>query len=503
MRARLGLVGAATAAAMTAATVVSVSITAAGAQQADVACDLNGDGRGDLVFSDPGAAVDVATNAGILNVRYGTVDGLPADPDETWTQDSAGTADEAEPDDQFGFAFACGDFNGDGNDDLAIGVPGQTIGGHDGAGAVHVIMGSESGLTADTDAVWHQDRGGVRSTANNGEAFGSSVTVGDFDGDGYGDLAIGVPRENVAGTTNAGAVNVLYGSADGLSAASDDFWHQNKSGVNDQVHRNDRFGTSVAAGDFDGDGRDDLAIGVPREDIDGISNAGAINVLYGSGSGLRSNGDDFWHQNAPSIKESAAADENFGLEMTVGDFERDGYDDLVVGVDTEDRKSRTDDGVVHVIPGSSSGLTGTGDQLWHQGRSGVKEKPASNDLFGEDVDANDYNGDGYDDLAIGVPGEDRNGISDMGAVNVVYGSANGLRASGDQLWHQGVAGVLSEPAASERFGIGMLTDDYDGDGRADLAIANLASGTFSFDANVLFGTSDGLATTDTLYFPFR
>ena len=53
----------------------------------------------------------------------------------------------------------------------------------------------------------------------------------------------------------------------------------------------------------------------------------------------------------------------------------------------------------------------------------------------------DYNGDGFDDLAIGVPDEDIGAISNAGAVNVLYGSASGLTAAGDQLWHQDSSGV--------------------------------------------------------------
>ena len=77
---------------------------------------------------------------------------------------------------------------------------------------------------------------------------------GDFNGDGFNDLAVGVPGEDVEGISNAGAVNVIYGSRPGLTGAGDQIWHQNQPGVNFGSEEGDSFGTSLASGDFDGDG---------------------------------------------------------------------------------------------------------------------------------------------------------------------------------------------------------------------------------------------------------
>ena len=91
----------------------------------------------------------------------------------------------------------------------------------------------------------------------------------DFNGDSFDDLAVGVPGEDVAGQADAGAVQVLYGSADGLTGTGPVLTQASPEA-------GDRFGTTVAKGDFNRDTVTDLAVGAPGETLAGAAGAGAV-----------------------------------------------------------------------------------------------------------------------------------------------------------------------------------------------------------------------------------
>lgn len=113
-------------------------------------------------------------------------------------------------------------FNGDGAADLAIGVTNEDLGGDNATGAVNVLYGRRAGgLSATDNQFWHQSVIGVLDSADPWDHFGYALALGDFDGDTYLDLAVGIPYEDVWASINSGAVHVLYGTASGLSTAGD------------------------------------------------------------------------------------------------------------------------------------------------------------------------------------------------------------------------------------------------------------------------------------------
>ena len=332
------------------------------------------------------------------------------------------------------------DFNGDGRDDLAVGAPNEDIGTIESAGAVNVLYGGAGGLSATGNQFWRQNSPGVLGASEEFESFGYALAAGDFNGDGSDDLAVGVPIERVAGVSNAGAVNVLYGGAGGLSATGNQVWDQNSPGVLDVAQTPDHFGLALAAGDLNGDGRDDLAVGAPEEAVGSAGYAGAVNVLYGGASGLSGTGSQFWHQDSPGVFDLVEPLDAFGTALAAGDLNGNGRDELVVGVPYENVGTIADAGAANVLYGAAGGLAAAGNQIWHQDRPGVLDVAEPSDHFGLSLAAGDANGDAREDLAAGVPDEGFGAVESAGAANVVYGDDGGLSATGNQFWHQNSAG---------------------------------------------------------------
>jgi hypothetical protein len=460
--------------------------------------DFNGDGFADLAVGVPGEDVGGISSAGAVNVLYGRAAGISSASNQLWTQDSSGIQGEAEAFDAFGSAVAAGDFDGDGFTDLAVGVPGEGISQLGSSGAVAILYGSAGGLGSARNQFWTQDNPGILDVAENGDALGSAVAAGDFDGDGFADLAIGVPSEDVGGAANAGGVNLLFGSSSGLSSAGNEFWTQNSGGIGDASEANDDFGSSLSAADLDGDGFADLAVGVPGEEVAGIPAAGAVSVLYGTGSGLSSSGNQFWNQNSQGIGDTAEAADNFGASLTTGDADGDGFADLAVGVPDENVGSISNAGGVNVLYGTAGGLSSAGNQFWSQDSPSIQGEAETGDVFGQAVALGDFDGDGFADLGVGAPGEGIAQFAGAGSMQVIFGGAGGLTTAANQFWTQDNSGILDNCEVGDAFASSLAAVDFDGDGFTDLAVGvpdeNVGSIANAGAANVLYGAGAGLSS---------
>ena len=298
--------------------------------------------------------------------------------------------DLAEADDLFGSSLAAGDFNADGFGDLAIGVPSEDVGTIADAGQASVLYGSATGLqaTSPDDQVWNQDSPGILDSAETGDLFSAALAAGDFNADGFHDLAVGIPSEDVGTVADAGALAVIYGGAGGLQADApeDGFLNQNRRHVRDVAETGDALGSSLAPGDFNGDGYADLAVGVPSEDVSTIVDAGASAVFYGSATGLQASApdDQLFSQNSIGVREGSEGGDTFGASVSAGDFNGDGFADSAFGVPLEDIDSQADAGGANVMYGSSAGLQASSpdDQFWRQGIPGVQDSAEAGDQFG-------------------------------------------------------------------------------------------------------------------------
>jgi hypothetical protein len=419
--------------------------------------DFNDDGFADLAVGIPNEDIGANSNAGAVAVLYGSDGGLSGEGNQFFHQNIEGVLDDAEQGDAFGGALAVGDFNGDGFADLAIGVRNEDLPGAANAGAVNILLGSADGLTAVNSQFFHQDSFDMQGVAGANDGFGGALASGDFDDDGFDDLAIGVRNEDL-GTPpvpvkrDVGAVQVLYGSAAGLTTSFDQFWTQDTIGILDVAEAGDQFGAALAVGDLDDDGFDDLAIGVPNQLVGGKAKAGAVVVLYGNALGLSDLGDQVWNQDSPGITNTAAANEFFGTALASGDFDGDGADDLAVGVPSQAVGGVAGGGAMHIIFGSPAGLVSAGNQYVTQNTAGVLDTAEVDDGLGKDFIAGDFDGDSFVDLAFGVKNESSGVVTAVGAVGVLYGSAGGLDPAANQLWTQDSPGILDEIESGDRFG---------------------------------------------------
>jgi hypothetical protein len=421
--------------------------------------DYNCDGYTDMAAGVPYEDVDDVNDAGAVNVLYSDAGGLSYSGDQIWTQNNIGAV--AETNDRFGYELASGDIDGDTCDDLVIGVPFETSGSEASVGEVHILYGAGGGLAATDPPDWWQDSAGIAGTANAGDQFGYALATGDFNRDGYDDVAIGAHLDNESGFAASGAVNVLNGSSAGLTSAGNEIWHQGTEhitgNIEDAPEEGDHFGGELTTGDYNGDGYDDLAVGVIGEDVGGDPDAGAVNVIYGSSGGLTASGDQFWTQDAFEGSTEVSEDNDwFGFVLASGDFNRDGRDELAIGVPYEDTVSKSNIGIVQVLQGSPGGLFDNGALMWHQDRTNIADEIEAEDMFGYSLAVGDFNADRYADLAIGVPYEDlASGPVDAGMVIVIHGSAGGLTADSSQDWTQDSFGILDTSEASDRFGYSL------------------------------------------------
>ena len=509
----------------------SVALGAPGAALAAVPYDVDGDGVADLVVGVPGEDVGQVRDPGEIAVLQGSSTGVTSRFSK-WHQDIPDIADALEDGDRYGSALASADFDRDGYADVAAGVPGEGVGSAGRAGAVSVLYGSASGLTS-RNQLWSQSSPGVPGASETGDAWGSVVAAGDLDGDGYADLAVGAPGEDLGAARDAGAATVLYGGADGLTAARSSAWHQDVAGIAetadvpqsadvDLPRGRDRFGAALVVGDTTGDGRAELVIGVPNESVETgtgpVIGAGAVHVLLGRAGGVTAQGSSYWTQNTDGVQDQAqeqsdsdgdrAPGDAFGSALALGDVDADGRGDLVVGVPREDVGGARDEGphlqgAVAVLRGAAGGLTSAGDQFLHQNSSGVPGDARDDDSFGASVALGDVNGDGRADLAVGAPGDSTGASSTgkslaWGSVVVLPASATGaVGTAGAQYWSQSAAGVPGGVEDGDRFGstVGLL--DMGHGKPADLVVGVAGENAGAGLVHVLYGGAGGITASGT------
>jgi hypothetical protein len=459
--------------------------------------DFNGDGFNDVLvatgarLADPGDP-DLSGNdrgGSVYLIPGGTT--LPGVQPVLVSQDSLDFVTGAgEDDDHFGRSLVTGDFNGDGLADLAVGNPTESLGTKANAGMVTVLYGSTTApylkiLPAGLSEI-QQGTAGMPGDVEAGDLFGASLAVGDFDADGYADLAIGAPGEALGSTAQAGTAVVVYGSSSGLTAIRPLAIEQDTAGVPGDPEIGDMFGWSMAAGDVTGDGRDDLAIDASGEAITGYANAtGMVTLVPGSATGLK-----------PATS-SAAAVNDAGTKgalrsVVIGKFHGGAYADVLVA--GEQKSTVQFSGVLVALRGGADGITKNRVQVIAEGSAGVAGTPEENDYFGGSMAVGDLDGDGTDDLATGALQEDG-----IGVVYLMRGGSAGLLSAPATVVSEDTPEVGGVAQPGEGFGYGLRILDVNADSKPELLVTApwedgvLQAGTmFSLEVGV---SGDKLAVT--------
>jgi hypothetical protein len=441
-----------------------VASAAGGAQPSAVASasvreDFNGDGYQDLAIAAPDGTIAGHARAGYIVVTYGSATGLKTSSRTFISQNTSGVPGVAETDDRFGSQLVARDLDGDGLTDLAVQSSGESITATNSHGMVTVLWGRAGGLTGEGTATIEAP------TGSSGWQVGGNLTGGDFDGDGHADL---VMRHGDDWEMRS----VLFGPF-------------SRTGTPAREQQVDMFTTdnsifAITAGDMTGDGIDDLATFYAYEE-----HAEGGKFWRGTTSGLST---------TPTPLPSAAV-------ATVGDFDRDGKGDLATrtvpnGI-IEDLPY--DAGTVKIYYGTSTGPSTTRVTTITQNTSGVPGISESGDQFGARLNAGDVNGDGYADLAAGVPFEAIGTKAAAGAVVLLKGGSGGLSGTGAQAFHQDTTGIPGVAEAGDRFGGAVRLLDVTKDGKAELAVSapqeNNTGAVWS-----LRGTSSGLTATGSIAF---
>jgi Ca2+-binding RTX toxin-like protein len=445
--------------------------------------DINGDGFDDLIIGARDASSNGQRSAGESYVVFGSNSGFGASLNLSSLNGSIGfVINGINGYDNSGQSVSsAGDINGDGFDDLIIGALGASPNGQSGAGSSYVVFGSNSGFGASLNlSSLNGSNGFVINGIDESDNSGNPVSsAGDINGDGFDDLIIGANRADPNGQYDAGSSYVVFGSNSGFGASFNLSSLNGSNGfVINGINAGDFSGRSLSsAGDINGDGFDDLIIGVYNADPNGQSGAGESYVVFGSNSvfGVSLNLSSLNGSNGFVINGINAGDFSGLSVSSAGDINGDGFDDLIIGASGADPNGQSYAGSSYVVFGSNSGFGASLNLSSLNGSNGfVINGIDMNDRSGTSVSsAGDINGDGFDDLIIGAFFADPNGQYNAGESYVVFGSSNGFGASLNLSSLDGSNGfVINGVDASDGSGGSVSSaGDINGDGFDDLIIA--------------------------------
>ncbi|MBO3740097.1 FG-GAP-like repeat-containing protein [Actinoplanes flavus] len=367
------------------------------------------------------------------------------------------------------------DFDGDNRDDVAV--------------------FSNVGVAVAYSSAAHRDVLRTEIPGSGGGGFGYSMAAGDFNGDRYDDLAIGDYNEADLRTMGyvAGAVWIIPGGPGGLQPNRAQHVNQSTAGVPGVSVQGDWFGFSLAAGDITGDGRDELAIGIPRKRIGNKAEAGAVVVLKGGANGVTTSAARWISQDTAGVPGSPGTNDKFGFAVAIGRVDKNRYQELVVGAPGESPdRGYNGSGTITQFWGTSAGASLKKVTALHGGKIATTVRKLGVWEVGAALAIGDVTGDGYSEVVCGVSGAQAGAEIYGGMVVTVPGRTTGLSAKGAIAISQSSPGVAGAAESDDRFGDSIAVGDVTLDGRADVLVGVPGENNGAGAVVLLRGSAKGL-----------